>query len=200
VRAIVNDDLHLGADLADGSQVIGQHRLTGKEVAPLSSPIKKLFLSQSRDSHIPAATQLRKKKRKLIESAELICYPPGSFYSSLLANLIPAGVGRAIASNDCPKVYIPNLGSDPEQIGMSSEQMVHGLLNQLQADVPASCPNDKLLNFILVDSKNGHYPSEFSTDLLKKLDIELIDVKLVSKQSAPYYDNDLLVSALLSLT
>ena len=200
VRAIVNDDLHLGADLADGSQVIGQHRLTGKEVAPLSSPIKKLFLSQSRDSHIPAATQLRKKKRKLIESAELICYPPGSFYSSLLANLIPAGVGRAIASNDCPKVYIPNLGSDPEQIGMSSEQMVHGLLNQLQADVSASCPNDKLLNFILVDSKNGHYPSEFSTGLLKKLDIELVDVKLISKQSAPYYDNDLLVSALLSLT
>jgi hypothetical protein len=30
--------------------------------------------------------------------------------------------------------------------------------------------------------------------------IQLIDVKLISKQSAPYYDNDLLVSALLSLT
>ncbi|MCP4278156.1 MAG: GAK system CofD-like protein, partial [Gammaproteobacteria bacterium] len=200
VRAIVNDDLHLGADLADGSQVIGQHRLTGKEVAPLSSPIKKLFLSQSRGSLIPATTQLRKKKRKLIESAELICYPPGSFYSSLLANLIPAGVGRAIASNDCPKVYIPNLGSDPEQIGMSSKQMVHVLLNQLRADVSASCPSDKLLNFVLVDSKNGHYPSEFSTGLLKKLGVELIDMKLISKQSTPYYDNDLLVSALLSLT
>ncbi len=200
VRAIVNDDLHLVADLADGSQVIGQHRLTGKEVAPLSSPIKKLFLSQSRGSLIPATTQLRKKKRKLIESAELICYPPGSFYSSLLANLIPAGVGRAIASNDCPKVYIPNLGSDPEQIGMSSKQMVHVLLNQLRADVSASCPSDKLLNFVLVDSKNGHYPSEFSTGLLKKLGVELIDMKLISKQSTPYYDNDLLVSALLSLT
>jgi len=28
----------------------------------------------------------------------------------------------------------------------------------------------------------------------------LIDVKLISKQSAPFYDNELLVSALLSLT
>jgi CofD-related protein of GAK system len=200
VRAIVNDDLHLGAELADGSRVIGQHRLTGKEVAPLSSPIEKLFLSQNRDSYVPAATQLRKKNRKLIESAELICYPPGSFYSSLLANLMPAGVGRVIASNVCPKVYIPNLGSDPEQIGMSFEQMVRGLLNQLQADFSASCSNDKLLNFVLVDSKNGHYPSGLSAGFIKELGIELIDVKLISKQSAPYYDNDLLVSALLSLT
>jgi CofD-related protein of GAK system len=200
VRAIVNDDLHLGADLADGSRVIGQHRLTGKEVAPLSSPIEKLFLSQNRDSYEPATTRLKKKNRKLIEAAELICYPPGSFYSSLLANLIPTGVGNAIASNDCPKVYIPNLGSDPEQIGMSFKQMVHGLLKQLQADTSADCPYEKLLNFVLLDSKNGDYPSELSAGFLKELGIKLIDVKLISKESAPYYDNDLLVSALLSLT
>ncbi|WP_455203026.1 GAK system CofD-like protein [Kaarinaea lacus] len=199
VRAVVNDNLHLGAELADGSQVIGQHRLTGKEVAPLSSPIRKLFLSQHRDSFIPADTQLRKKNRKLIQTAELICYPPGSFYTSLLANLLPTGVSQAIASNDCPKVYIPNLGSDPEQIGMNFKQMVQCLLNQLRADISNACPNDKLLNFILVDSKNGHYPSTLSTGFLKKLGIEIIDVKLISKQSAPYYDNDLLISALLSL-
>jgi CofD-related protein of GAK system len=200
VRAIVNDNLHLGAELADGSQVIGQHRLTGKEVAPLSSPIEKLFLSQSRDRYIPATTRLRKKNRKLIETAELICYPPGSFYSSLLANLLPFGVGRAIANNDCPKIYIPNLGSDPEQIGMNAEQMVRVLLDQLEMGVTDGCPNNKLLNFVLMDSKNGHYPSALSVALLKKLGVELIDVKLISKQSAPYYDNDLLVSALLSLT
>lgn len=199
VRAIVNDNLHLGAELADGSQVIGQHRLTGKEVAPLSSPISKLFLSQHQDSFMSANTQLRKKNRKLIQTAELICYPPGSFYTSLLANLLPTGVSQVIASNDCPKVYIPNLGSDPEQIGMNFKQMVQGLLNQLRADVSTGCPNDKLLNFVLVDSENGLYPAELSTGLLKKLGIEMIDVKLISKQSAPYYDNDLLISALLSL-
>ena len=200
VRAIVNDDLHLGADLADGTRVIGQHNLTGKEVAPLSSPIRKLFLSESRDSYIQAVTQLKKKNRKLIEKADLICYPPGSFYSSLLSNLMPAGVARAIASNDCPKVYIPNLGTDPEQIGMNFEQIVRGLLNQLQAGVSPGCPNEKLLNFILLDSSNGDYPSGLTTELLKELDVELIDVKLINKQSAPYYDNELLVSALLSLT
>ena len=32
VRATVNDNLSLGADLADGTRIIGQHRLTGKEI------------------------------------------------------------------------------------------------------------------------------------------------------------------------
>ncbi|MET0105494.1 MAG: GAK system CofD-like protein [Sedimenticola sp.] len=200
VRAIVNEDLHLGADLGDGSRVIGQHRLTGKEVTPLTSPIERLFLSRSRDSYAPATVQLKKKNRKLIEGAELICYPPGSFYSSLLANLLPDGVGRAVAANDCPKVYIPNLGSDPEQVGMTLEDMVKELLKRLQADIPGGCANDRLLNFVLMDSRSGDYPRGLSSKLLQKLGIELIDVRLVSKQSAPYYDNDLLVSALLSLT
>lgn len=200
VRAIVDEDLHLGAELDDGSWVIGQHRLTGKEVAPLSSPVKNLFLSQSDDRYIPADTQIKKTNRKLIEEAELICYPPGSFYTSVLANLMPAGVGRAVAGNDCPKVYIPNLGSDPEQIGMNLEQMVKGLLGQLQSDVDEGCPNNKLLNFVLVDSKNGKYPSKLTAEFLKKRGIDLIDVKLISEASSPFYDSDLLVSALLSLT
>ncbi len=200
VRAIVNDDLHLAADLADGTRVVGQHRLTGKEVMPLTSPIAKLCLSQQRDTFVPAAAQLRKKNRQLIRDADLICYPPGSFYSSVLANLIPKGVGQSVASNDCPKVFIPNLGSDPEQVGMDFDHAIQALLNQLRADVSADCAADKLLNFVLVDSSNGDYRGGLSSALLSELGIGLIDVKLVSRQSAPYYDNDLLVSALLSLT
>ncbi|MCG8673307.1 MAG: GAK system CofD-like protein [Pseudomonadales bacterium] len=199
VRAIINKDLHLGANLMDGSQVYGQHQLTGKEVKPLSSPIKDLFLSESPDGEPCRLVQLQKKNRKLIEDAELICYPPGSFYTSLLANLLPSGVGKAISSNQNPKVFIPNLGSDPEQVGMTLEQMVETLINQLQKDTSEHCPNDRLLNFILIDSKNGKYPSDICSKKLEQLGIELIDTELVSTESAPYYDNDLLVSALLSL-
>ncbi len=200
VRAIVNDDLHLTADLADGSRVFGQHRLTGKEVAPLNSPIKSLFLSSCRDKYKQASAHMKKKNRKLISRADLICYPPGSFYSSVIANLIPEGVGRAVASNDCPKVFVPNLGTDPEQIGMNMEQIVLVLLKQLGADVPGVYDNAKFLNFVLLDSKNGRYPGSLSAEFLRDLGVDLIDVRLVSKRSAPYYDNELLVSALLSLT
>jgi len=200
VRAVVNDDLHLAAELEDGSCVTSQQRLTGKEVAPLQSPVSRLFLSGHPDKLKPAKAEIRKKNRQLIQQAELICYPPGSFYSSLIANLLPTGVGSTIAGTDCPKVYIPNLGQDPEQIGMTQDSSILTLLDYLRADNKDKCPNGKLLNFVLIDSKRGKYPSSLSAPLMQELGIRIIDTRLISKQSEPYYDAELLASTLLSLT
>ncbi len=200
VRAVVNDNLHLGAELEDGSQVIGQHLLTGKEVAPLQSPIKRLFLSKQPNKFAAVKSEIRKKNRKLIERADLICFPPGSFFSSLLANLLPKGVGSAVAANECPKVYIPNLGQDPEQLGMTSDQSVRLLLEHLRADTGQDCPTNRLLNFILIDSNQGNYQPPLSQELLNGLGLQLIDTRLISKRNAPQYDPELLVDALLSLT
>ena len=200
VRAVVNDDLHLAAELEDGSCVTSQQRLTGKEVAPLQSPVSRLFLSGHPDKPKPAKAEIHKKNRRLIQQAELICYPPGSFYSSLIANLLPTGVGSAIAGTDCPKIYIPNLGQDPEQIGMTLDSSVLTLLDYLRADSTDKCPNGKLLNFVLIDSKRGKYQSSLSAPLMQELGIQIVDSRLISKHSAPYYDAELLASALLSLT
>ncbi len=200
VLAVVNDNLHLAAELEDGSCVTGQHRLTGKEVAPLQSPVSRLFLSSQVDRPVPAKAEMRKKYRRLIQQAELICYPPGSFYTSLVANLLPAGVGSAIAATDCPKVYIPNLGHDPEQIGMTLDSSVTTLLDYLRADNTDKRPDGQLLNFVLIDSKRGEYLSSLSAPLMQELGVRIIDTRLISRQSAPYYDPELLVSALLSLT
>jgi CofD-related protein of GAK system len=200
VRAVVNEDFHLCADLQDGSRILGQHRMTGKEVAPLKSPIKRLRLSRRLDRFEPAKAVLRKKHKRLIERAELICYPPGSFYSSLIANLLPKGVGLAIAENDSPKVYVPNLGLDPEQIGLSVDQSVTTLLDYLRADVGDRCPDNRLLSFVLIDTKRGVYPSALSHGLMEELGVEVIDTRLVSKRSEPLYDPELLTAALLSMT
>ena len=197
VRAVVNNDLHLAARLDDGSRIVGQHRLTGKETPPLVSPIRELSISGQPDAYVPADAEIRKKNRRLIQQADLICYPPGSFYTSLVATLLPKGVGAAIASTDCPKIYIPNLGRDPEQIGMSVESAVLTLMDYLQAGHDTT---GRLLDFVLIDSKRGNYPQPLPGPILQELGVEVIDTQLVSKQSAPYYDAKLLVSALLSLT
>lgn len=199
VRAIVNDNAHLGATLVDGRVVIGQHRLTGKEVAPLDTPIESLFLSRSLTKPDPITVKLKRKNRELIASAELICYPPGSFYSSLVANLLPAGVGNAIARNDCPKVYIPNMGSDPEQLGMSFEASIRKLLGVLDAGPEGTHAPAAVLNYILVDTRSGRYPYQLSSGLLREMGIEVVDVPLVTKKSAPYYDDQRLLQTLLSL-
>lgn len=197
VRAVVNNDLHLAARMDDDSIIVGQHNLTGKQTAPLELPIRELFLSGHPEKYLPTVAEIRKKNRRLIQQAELICYPPGSFYTSLIANLLPRGVGSAIAGADCPKIYIPNLGNDPEQIGMSAESSVLTLLDYLKAD---NGPSGKLLDFVLIDSTHGKYPLPLPGPALRKQGVEVIDMPLVSKQSAPYYDPEMLVSALLSLT
>ncbi len=200
VRAVVNSSLHLGAELEDGSQVIGQHLLTGKEAPSLTSPIKGLFLSSRSDKRVPAEAVLRKKTHKLIAQADMICYPPGSFYTSLMANLLPRGVGTAIAGNDCPKVYIPNRGKDPEQIGMNAQAVVDRLLDCLPADRDRNTSSDKFLNFVLIDDREKSPMADLPGKFLKERGIQAIKTRLVTKESAPYYDPELLVSALLSLT
>lgn len=199
VRPAVNENYHLGAILDDGSQVLGQHRMTGKEVAPLDSAISQVGLSTECDRWVPVSASLSDKNLRLIESAELICYPPGSFHTSVMANLLPNGIGRAIRDNHCPKVYVPNPCLDPEQIGRTQQQLITTLLAALRHDAGSECSNQALLGFILVDRTNGDYPGGIDDQAIEALGIQLIDTPLITSQSAPYYDPDLLITALMSL-
>lgn len=199
VRAVVNTDYHLTAELEGGNRVVGQHLLTGKEVAPLTSAIADLSLSETLDEYQQVSVKLRKKNQRLIQQADLICYPPGSFYSSLVANLLPQGVGAAIAANDCPKVFIPNQGDDPEQIGMTLNDSLLQLMRYLTAHLPEGGDPQQLLNFVLLDSKHGSVKPDLQQSLWREWGVQLIDVPLISPESRPYYDAKLLVSALLSL-
>ncbi|WP_298986085.1 GAK system CofD-like protein [uncultured Roseibium sp.] len=196
VRAVSDDNLHLGAELANGHEVIGQHLLTAKEHPPLTSPIKDLFLNKTLAGRDPAVTAFPKRNRKLMQTADLICYAPGSFYTSLIANLLPEGVGRAVAERTVPKVYVPSLGLDPETGNMNLSDKVHTLLNYLHRDVGPDCPTHKLINFVVVDQTI----SDDETHEISARGITVLKLDLVSTQSAPYYDPEPLCEALVSLT
>ncbi|BBU58248.1 hypothetical protein KU6B_45130 [Mameliella alba] len=83
VRAIVDENLHLGVDLADGRRIIGQRRISGKEVAPVDARITHCFLSDGKAELDPAQVPLPKRNRKLIEQADVICYPPAASIPAL---------------------------------------------------------------------------------------------------------------------
>jgi CofD-related protein of GAK system len=200
VQTITNSPYHLYVTLESGEKILGQHLITGKEVDPIHSKVIDIKLSASNKIYKPIDVKLRGKVSRLIDSADLICYPPGSFYTSLIANLLPKGVGKSIAANDCPKVYIPNLGIDPEQYGMSQMDSVMTLIDYLQNNMGKKIALDKLLNFVIIDSKNGNYSSQISENQLKKYGITLIDTSLVSENSNSFYDSEKLSHALLSLT
>lgn len=198
VKTITNDDYQLVVEQDNADIIVGQHLMTGKEVPAINSPIKSLYLSKNLTSSLPVKAKLKKANRKLICSSDLICYPPGSFYSSLLANLLPSGVGKAIHQNGNAKVFIPNLGNDPEQLGMTLLDSLQTLLEHLQNDVPDSIATD-FITFIIIDSQHANYTGGIPYQMIERLGIQLIDTNLM-KQGDTKYDDQKLVAALLSLT
>ncbi|WP_417722917.1 GAK system CofD-like protein [Salipiger sp.] len=151
VRAVVDQTLQLGAELADGRRVIGQRRLSGKEVAPIDSPIRRLFLSDGTAELPPSQVVLPKRNRKLIAQSDVICYPPGSLYTSVVANLLPAGVGRAVAARRVPKVYLPSLGQDPEALGHALADQVAALLAPMAGDLGRRIAPTRFVSHVLCD-------------------------------------------------
>jgi CofD-related protein of GAK system len=200
VRPVVSTDTHLAAELADGSLVVGQHLLTGREAPAPASPIRRLFTVAGLEPGAePVEVAVRGKTQGLIGRAELICFPVGSFYTSVLANLLPVGVGRAVAAAECPKVYVPNTARDPEQLGLPVEAAVERLLRRLAADCPEPAPPERLLNLVLVDTAGGAYPEGLDVEAIRGQGVEVADLRLASEASAPYVDPHLLAEALMSL-
>lgn len=142
---------------------------------------------------------IREKVSQLIQSAELICYPMGSFYTSLIANLLPTGVGACVAQTDCPKIYVPNTTADSEQVGMSVADCVKELLAYLKQSSGKNEPNHKLLNLVLVDTGGGSYPGGLNLEAIRQLGVQVVDLPLVGEASPPYVDEERLIDALLSL-
>src|SRR5262249_13951303 len=127
VRPVVDADLHLRAKLADGRVVPGQHQLTAKESDPIASAALTLGLARAGDPDSPVDVSIDSGTRRFIAQAELICFPSGSFCTSLGACLLPVGIGDAVAEAGCPKVYGPNCRVDPEQIGLPPADAVERL-------------------------------------------------------------------------
>jgi hypothetical protein len=122
----------------------------------------------------------------------------GSFYTSLIANFLVKGIGQAISENPCIKVYIPNTGNDPEQSGMTLSDSVCRILEYLRKSCIKKVVDEKLLNFIILDIKNGIYPP--MGELKKFKNISLIDTPLMSDESYPNIDAIRLSEVLVSLS
>ncbi|MEO9274356.1 GAK system CofD-like protein [Marinomonas sp. 5E14-1] len=195
VKTTVDASFHLGVELENGQVVLGQHNITGKETEVLSSPIKKMWLNRGLRAVSPINQLIADDRKDAIESADLICYPPGSYYSSLLANLLSEGVGRAICQNPNPKVYLPNLGVDPEQQGLSLMERVKRLVHTVLADLGEEKPSFSALDYLLLDDVYDY--GFVDIEELDRFGITVIKTSLISTKPNKY-DERLVSVALLS--
>ncbi|TPE49800.1 GAK system CofD-like protein [Maribrevibacterium harenarium] len=194
VVTIVDADAHLGVRLQDGTMVLGQHLLTGKEVAPLASPITSIWLNDGEQSHKEVSLSLSEDRGALIREADIICYPPGSFFSSICANLLVAGVSEAIGQNPNPKIYLPNLGTDPEQLGWSLMDRIVFLIRLVSGREPEFNVTHPVLTWLLLDCDYDY--GEVNEVSLDKLGITVVRAPL--KRNEHQYDEVLVAEALLS--
>ncbi|WP_419783194.1 GAK system CofD-like protein [Maridesulfovibrio sp.] len=199
VRASTVDNGHLAVRLMNGEILAGQHLFTGKESDPVSSPIDGMWICSGVDDPWPRSVHASSLAINLVNNADLIVYPMGSFYSSTLAALSPRGLGQAVVAKNCPKVFIPNMGFDPELLGHDINLQVERILEAMRMDSAAYINLDRALNYILIDSEKGIYQENQDFAALEKLPLKVIDRRLVSDESGGLIDPQLLAPVLMEL-
>lgn len=188
---------HLAARLASGERVIGQSRFTGKQGPALASPIVDIdFVADLKGC---AAVELAACPEAIasVAAAELICYPMGSFYSSVACHLLLRGICRAIIQNPCPKVYVPNVGPDPEQLGMTLSDTVKQMLHLARRSGCDVRPTE-ILDTVLIDSRRANYNLRLDIEQVTRLGIRVLDQPLATSRDT--LDPKLLAAALLALS
>ncbi len=96
------DDIRMGAELSDGSQITGQVNVNK---AP---NIARVFLIPDNPRALPGAVEA-------IKQAEVIIIGPGSLFTSIIPNLLVPEIAEAIKKSDAPKIYVCNVMTQPEE-------------------------------------------------------------------------------------
>lgn len=201
VRTITDEDFELKATLSDGGCVVGQHNITAKETEPLNKKIVKLTLAEHQDTpESQASSRIRKQNKRLIKEADLLVFPPGSFYSSLVANLLPKGVGKSALTSAAPRVFIPNLGNDPELFDTDLREQIDALNKAICDDAGRDADHVMSIDIVLTDSALHQGITPAILDYIEVRGIQLLDIDLRNARSTEHYDEQKLIEALLSLT
>ncbi|CAJ1965413.1 unnamed protein product [Cylindrotheca closterium] len=219
VRPITGAHLHLRTQYDNGDEDVGQH-LMGKRKPP--QKIKSIDLVKSLEDGTTTTRQETKLchldfvSSELIASCDLVVFPMGSFFGSMLANLLPVGVGKAIHRCQAPKIYIPNTGVDPEMHGYTLSELITCIVSMVEDDLPRGVkeedkppeddtvdPSD-IVNFVLVDTENCHYCVPIDKEVIEAMGIVVMDMPLVNLEAAkhsksPTIDPTKLAQVLLTL-
>ena len=206
VRPVVNADLHLAADLDDGTKVVGQHQITAPDPGNTRAAIKRLSLVDTLEKPQPAQIVAREYTAKLIQNADVICFPMGSFFSSVVANLLPRGIGSAVAAAPCPKIFVPNMRADVEQRGMTIADAVETLVETVRDDVAqhsaeaarAITPAD-VVNLVLLDARDTPYCDVDGLAALSAMGIDVVRTALAHDDTPDKVDPKVLSEILVSL-
>jgi uncharacterized cofD-like protein len=135
-----------------------------------------------------------------IRDADVICIGPGSFYTSVLPNLLPQGVQEALDKSTAPIVYIANLLTEGAGMqGLSVASLTQTLESYVGRAVTAVVANSKLpgeetLEKYAAERKYPIIPTESDSG-----DARLIAAPLWTDQTIARHDTERLSHLLSAL-
>ncbi len=196
VHPLVDVYAHLCVELQNGEKCIGQHCFTGKDVEPIKSPIQSIWFTDTLESTDSINLKAYDETSQYIKKADLICFPMGSFFSSIVANLLPEGIAEAISQTTCPKVFIPNKARDPELFGYSVQDQIEYLAYVLGCRVDQQIYPDII---ILDEDIEAYSGGDSLLSWLYQKGIQVIQSNLVVDDQHSYFEPKTLSKLLLSL-
>lgn len=175
VLPVTLDYMELEAVLENGEVIKGESNIP-KAALNQNSRIKELRI-------IPQEADALGDALVAIEDADAIILGPGSLYTSVLPNLLVRDITRAIQYNDCPKIYICNVMTQPgettdftvsdhvsEIIKYCGENVVDTVIANIEEinDILVERYNEKNSQIVKLDRKN-----------VEKLGINIVEGNLV---------------------
>ena len=184
----------LCADLSNGAHVCGESNIT-EDAAAARAAIRRLRVEGHPEANPEAI-------RAILE-ADLIVLGPGSLYTSVLPNLLVAGIAWAVRFSQAPSVYVCNVATQRgETDGFGAADHLHTLHEHV---------GDGLVDAIMVNndfSQSGRIKPEWgvaavSLDGLERLaesgGVRIIQRPLVGPATPLRHDPDRLADALVAL-
>ena len=105
VIPVATEPGHLRAQLEDGTWIESETEIDNRTM--VDSPISQLALREPITPNPDAVTA--------VQAAELITIGPGDLYTSILPNLLPDGMARAVRESDATVVYVCNISNKPAE-------------------------------------------------------------------------------------
>ncbi|MGI6587244.1 MAG: gluconeogenesis factor YvcK family protein [Peptococcia bacterium] len=184
-------DLRLGAELEDGTLLMGQSFITRTE-----KRIKKVFLE-------PAVCKPTPEALSAIREAEVIILGPGSLYTSVIPNLLIPGMVEEIKKASGLKIYVCNVMT---QVGETKNytagdhlealynHSVEGLVDYMIVN-DKKVPSAAMTKYILEGAKIV----EIDREKIATMPVRLIQASLLQENDYIRHDSLKLASLILTL-
>ena len=175
-----NQNVNLGAIYEDGTEILGESEIPNEQKS-----IKGVYLE-------PGSVQITARAQNALLEADYILVGPGSLYTSLLPNLLVKGMVDAIQNSKAKKIFITNVMTQPgETTGYSAYdhlKVVYDHIGKQIFDYTIVNRNGSRKDLLEKYAEEGAYPVDNDIDKLRKLNIEIVEGKLI--QTGDYIRHD----------